>query len=154
MGHPLFRQPKRRRNHDADAFSEGDDEYGYRGPRAGPDDDDRPALHIPASVILGGLVIWSVVALGVWWLVDPVLSWISGAAGPLADTSAGFAKWFGLEAEAKALRDAADIEGLVGWAAGPVHFFVKAVVLLAWIAGLIALVAMPAVLRRRRATWH
>jgi hypothetical protein len=102
---------------------------------------------------VAGLVLWSALALGVWWLVDPVLAWISGAAGPLADTGTGFANWFGLGAEANALRDAANIEGLVGWAMGPVHFLAKAALLLVWVVGLIGLTVLPAVLRRRRAAW-
>lgn len=141
MGHHLFRRPKHRRYRDMGGYYEGDD-HSYRERRA------LPVLNIPTSVIVAGLVIWSALSLGAWWLVDPVLSWISGAAGPLADTGAGLAKWFGLGEEATALRDAANIEGLLGWAGGSIHFLVKTVVLLVWVAGLIALIAIPAVLRR------
>ena len=142
MGHHLFRRPKHRRYRDMGGYYEGDDHSGYRERRA------LPVLNIPTSVIVAGLVIWSALSLGAWWLVDPVLSWISGAAGPLADTGAGLAMWFGLGEEATALRDAANSEGLLGWAGGSIHFLVKTVVLLVWVAGLIALIAIPAVLRR------
>jgi hypothetical protein len=125
-----------------DGYYEGDDHSGYPERRA------LPVLNIPTSVIVTGLLIWSALALGVWWLVDPLLSWISGAVGPLADTGTGLAKWFGLVEEAAALRDAANIEGLIGWAGGSIHFLAKVVVLLVWVAGLIALIAIPAVLRR------
>jgi len=147
MGHHLFRRSKHKRYRDTDAYYDEDDDYGYRERRS------LPALNIPGSVIVGGLVLWSALALGIWWLVDPVLSWISGAAGPLADAGAGLAKRFSLGAEATALRDATDIEGLVGWAGGPIHFLTKAAVLLVWIAGLITLIVLPEMLRHRRAAW-
>ena len=76
MGHHLFRRPKHRRYRDMGGYYEGDDHSGYRERRA------LPVLNIPTSVIVAGLVIWSALSLGAWWLVDPVLSWISGAAGP------------------------------------------------------------------------
>ena len=147
MGHHRFKPSRHERYREPDAYHDEEDGYGYRDRRS------LPALNIPGSVIVAGLVLWSALALGVWWLVDPVLAWISGAAGPLVDTGAGFANWFGLGAEANALRDAANIEGLVGWAMGPVHFLAKAALLSVWVVGLIGLTVLPAVLRRRRAAW-
>lgn len=148
MGHHLF-QPGRHRRHgyrhrESRGYDNGDgDGYRYddiapvRGPR------------IPGTVIVGGIALWSLLALGLWGLVDPLLAWATGMAGPASDLGVGFMRWFGLEREAVALREAANVEGLAGWAVGPLHFLAKAALILVWLAGAVALVVARAILRGR-----
>ncbi|HDZ36748.1 MAG TPA: hypothetical protein ENH62_00345, partial [Marinobacter sp.] len=76
MGHSLFPGTKhrRRRDHFGNAARYDDDDC---------HNDSAPArrLRIPGTVLLGGIVIWSLLALGVWALVDPLLAWAAGMAG-------------------------------------------------------------------------
>ena len=147
MGNHLFRSGKHGRRgdryRDAGRGGHGDDRSGFgdiapaRGPR------------IAGAVLLGGLIVWSLLALGLWALVDPVLAWAACMTGSATDLGVGFARWFGLGREASALRDAANVDGLVGWAIGPVHVLAKAGLILIWLAGAAALVVLPAILRRR-----
>ena len=120
MGHSLFPGTKhrRRRDHFGNAARYDDDDC---------HNDSAPArrLRIPGTVLLGGIVIWSLLALGVWALVDP------------------------LGREATAVRDVANVDGLVGWAIGPVHFLAKGGLVLVWLVGSFTLIALPIVLRRR-----
>jgi|TARA_R110000796_G_scaffold242340_1_gene364378 hypothetical protein len=144
MGHSLFPGTKhrRRRDHFGNAARYDDDDC---------HNDSAPArrLRIPGTVLLGGIVIWSLLALGVWALVDPLLAWAAGMAGPATDLGVGFARWFGLGREATAVRDVANVDGLVGWAIGPVHFLAKGGLVLVWLVGSFTLIALPIVLRRR-----
>lgn len=144
MGHSLFPRTKHRRRRDQ--FDNG-----ARYDDCDPYDDSAPVrrLRIPGAVLLGGVVIWSLLALGVWVLVDPLLAWAAGMAGPATDLGVGFARWFGLGNEASALRDVANVDGLVGWAVGPVHFLAKGGLVLVWLIGSAALIALPVFLRRR-----
>ena len=144
MGHHLFPRTKygrRRAQFDTGVRYDDYDRY----------DDGTPArrLRIPGAALLGGIVIWSLLALGVWALVDPLLAWAAGMAGPATDLGVGFARWFGLGNEVSALRDAANVDGLVGWAVGPVHLLAKGGLILVWLAGSAALIALPIILRRR-----
>ena len=127
MGHSLFPGTKhrRRRDHFGNAARYDDDDC---------HNDSAPArrLRIPGTVLLGGIVIWSLLALGVWALVDPLLAWAAGMAG-----------------QATAVRDVANVDGLVGWAIGPVHFLAKGGLVLVWLVGSFTLIALPIVLRRR-----
>ena len=104
---------------------------------------------IPGAVVLGGIALWSLLALGLWALVDPLLAWAAGMAGPATDLGVGVARWFGVGNEVSALRDAANVGGLVGWAVGPIHFLAKVALVLVWLAGAAALIALPMLLRRR-----
>ena len=144
MGHSLFPGTKhrRRRDHFGNAARYDDDDC---------HNDSAPArrLRIPGTVLLGGIVIWSLLALGVWALVDPLLAWAAGMACPATDLGVGFARWFGLGREATAVRDVANVDGLVGWAIGPVHFLAKGGLVLVWLVGSFTLIALPIVLRRR-----
>jgi hypothetical protein len=144
MGHSLFPGTKhrRRRDHFGNAARYDDDDC---------HNDSAPArrLRIPGTVLLSGIVIWSLLALGVWALVDPLLAWAAGMAGPATDLGVGFARWFGLGREATAVRDVANVDGLVGWAIGPVHFLAKGGLVLVWLVGSFTLIALPIVLRRR-----
>ena len=106
-------------------------------------------LRIPGAVLFGGIVIWSLLALGVWALIDPLLGWAAGVAGPATNVGVGVANWFGLGKEVSALRDVANVDGLVGWAIGPVHFLAKGGLVLVWLVGSAALIVLPLVLRRR-----
>lgn len=85
-----------------------------------------------------------------WALVDPLLAWAASVVGLATDLGFGLARWFGIGREATALRDTANFDGLIGWAAGPgpVHVLAKASLLLVWLAGVAALAAAPALLRR------
>ena len=144
MGHHFFPRSKhRRRRAQFDSGARYDDYDRY--------DDDTPTrrLRIPGAVLLGGIVIWSLLALGVWALVDPLLAWAAGVVGPATDVGVGVANWFGLGKEVSALRDVANVDGLVGWAIGPVHFLAKGGLVLVWLVGSAALIALPIVLRRR-----
>ena len=144
MGHHLFPRTKhRRRRAQFDSGARYDDYDGY--------DDGTPGrrLRIPGAVLLGGIVIWSLLALGAWALIDPLLGWAAGVAGPATDVGVGVANWFGLGKEVSALRDVANVDGLVGWAIGPVHFLAKGGLVLVWLVGSAALIALPIVLRRR-----
>lgn len=144
MGHHFFPRSKhRRRRAQFDSGARYDDYDRY--------DDGTPTrrLRIPGAVLLGGIVIWSLLALGVWALVDPLLAWAAGVAGPATDVGVGVANWFGLGKEVSALRDVANVDGLVGWAVGPVHFLAKGGLVLVWLAGSAALIALPLILRRR-----
>ena len=78
-----------------------------------------------------------------------LLAWAAGMAGPATDLGVGFARWFGLGNEVSALRDAANVDGLVGWAVGPVHLLAKGGLILVWLAGSATLIALPIILRRR-----
>ena len=144
MGHHLFRRTKYRRS--SDRYDDGAQYENY-----GRYDDNAPARipRIPGAVLIGGIVIWSLLALGVWALVDPLLAWAAGMAGPATDLGVGFARWFGLGNEVSALRDAANVDGLVGWAVGPVHLLAKGGRILVWLAGSATLIALPIILRRR-----
>lgn len=144
MGHHLFRRTKYRRS--SDRYDDGAQYENY-----GRYDDNAPARipRIPGAVLIGGIVIWSLLALGVWALVDPLLAWAAGVAGPATDVGVGVANWFGLGKEVSALRDVANVDGLVGWAVGPVHFLAKGGLVLVWLAGSAALIALPLILRRR-----
>lgn len=164
MGHHLFGHARRRRRrghrryeeprhtHDSlrydDARHDGDhgryDSNGRHENHA-----DTRGFRIPGAVLIGGLVLWSLLAFGAWALVDPLLAWITGVAGPLSDLAVAIARLFGLGSEASALRDAANVPQLASWATVPLGFFVKAVLILAWIAGAVALIAAPVVMRRR-----
>ena len=95
------------------------------------------------------LIVWSVLVWGAYLLVDPVLGWLAGSVGPLTDAGTGVARWFGLGQQAAVLRDMANVEGVIGWAVGPLHFVIKTGLLLVWIAGGFALIAVSAILRRR-----
>ena len=144
MGHhlsPRSKYGRRCAQFDSGARYDDDDRY----------DDGTPArrLHIPGAVLLGGIVIWSLLALGVWALVDPLLAWAAGVVGPATDVGVGVANWFGLGKEVSALREVANVDGLVGWATGPVHFLAKGGLVLVWLVGSAALIALPIVLRRR-----
>lgn len=144
MGHHLFPRTKHgRRRAQFDSGARYDDYDRY--------DDGTPArrLRIPGAVLLGGIVIWSLLALGAWALIDPLLGWAAGVAGPATDVGVGVANWFGLGKEVSALRDVANVDGLVGWAVGPVHFLAKGGLVLVWLVGSAALIALPIVLRRR-----
>ena len=144
MGHHFFPRSKhRRRRAQFDSGARYDDYDRY--------DDDTPTrrLRIPGAVLLGGIVIWSLLALGIWALVDPLLAWAAGIAGPATDVGVGVANWFGLGKEVSALRDVANVDGLVGWAIGPVHFLAKGGLVLVWLVGSAALIVLPFVLRRR-----
>lgn len=144
MGHHFFRRTKYRRS--SDRYDDGAQYENY-----GRYDDNAPARipRIPGAVLIGGIVIWSLLALGVWALVDPLLAWAAGMAGPATDLGVGFARWFGLGNEVSALRDAANVDGLVGWAVGPVHLLAKGGLILVWLAGSATLIALPIILRRR-----
>jgi len=139
MGHHLFRRTKYRRS--SDRYDDGAQYENY-----GRYDDNAPARipRIPGAVLIGGIVIWSLLALGVW-----ALAWAAGMAGPATDLGVGFARWFGLGNEVSALRDAANVDGLVGWAVGPVHLLAKGGLILVWLAGSATLIALPIILRRR-----
>ena len=150
MGHHLFDFAKHRRRrppyrasyrYDDGARYDNGDRYDDSPPERGP--------RIPGAVLLGGIVLWSLLALGLWALVDPLLAWAASMAGPAADLGVGLAGWFGLGKEASALRAAANVDSLAGWAVGPLHFLLKAGLILVWIAGAVALTAAPAILRRR-----
>ena len=139
MGHH-----RKQRGHAAPRFA------GRRGGEGRPDHDRVPRQsRIPLGLIVIGLVVWSGLGWGVYLLVDPLLAWAAGMAGPATDLGVGFARWFGLGNEVSALRDAANVDGLVGWAVGPVHLLAKGGLILVWLAGSATLIALPIILRRR-----
>jgi len=111
MEHHLFRRGKhrRRRGRYCDYYS-----YDVNVPAHGP--------RIPGAILLGGIVIWPFLALGVWTLVDRLLAWTAAMAGPASDLGGGVAGWLGFGKEVSALRDVTDVDRLVRWAGGPLHF--------------------------------
>lgn len=149
MGNHRFGPSKHQRRGDQPR-----DQRRFGGKAAADDDREQPdRLHIPRMAVLGGLLLWTLLALGLWVLVDPLLAWAANLVGPASDLGTSLAGWFGLGNAATALRDAANVEGLAGWVSGLIHFLAKAAIVLAWIAGAVGLFALPAILRRRRALW-
>ena len=133
-------------------------QHGRNLPRySGPRGDERQRIHdgtsgstrLSPGLIVTALIVWSVLVWGAYLLVDPVLGWLAGSVGPLTDAGTGVARWFGLGQQAAVLRDMANVEGVIGWAVGPLHFVIKTGLLLVWIAGGFALIAVSAILRRR-----
>jgi len=100
MGHHGFKPKRHRRRMDR---NEGRDR-----------DDDFARAPFPRVAVLGGIALWTLLALGLWALIDPLLVWGAGMVGPGADVAVGVARWFGLGGEAAALRDATDVNGLGG----------------------------------------
>ncbi|HDZ74507.1 MAG TPA: hypothetical protein ENH55_17425 [Aurantimonas coralicida] len=105
-----------------------------------------------------GLIIWSLLAWGAYLLVDPVLGWFAGSVRPLADAGTGVARWFGLEQQAAASRDVANVDGLAGGLIGLVHVVAEPAILILWVLGSLALLAAPLVPSRlgggRRTSLH
>jgi len=113
MGNHLFRSGKHGRRgdryRDAGRGGHGDDRSGFgdiapaRGPR------------IAGAVLLGGLIVWSVLALGLWALVDPVLAWAAGMTGSATDLASVSRAGSALAAR---LRRCATRRMSMGWSAG------------------------------------
>ena len=140
MGHHRNRQ----RGHDDQR------NYGYRGGGGRAPYDDTPRrIRLPLGLIVIGLVVWSLLVWGAFLLVDPVLGWLAGSVGPLADAGTGVARWFGLGQQAAALRDGANVDGLAGGLIGLVYVVAKPAIVILWVLGSLALLAAPAILRRR-----
>tara|TARA_R110002072_G_scaffold198897_2_gene356506 strand:+ start:2244 stop:2672 length:429 start_codon:yes stop_codon:yes gene_type:complete len=124
--------------------------YGSRGGESRFAYDEAPRRkRLPLGLIVIGLITWSLLAWGAYLLVDPVLGWFAGSVGPLADAGTGVARWFGLGQQAAALRDVANVDGLAGGLIGLVHFVAKPAIVILWVLGSLALLAAPAILRRR-----
>ncbi|MGC1259227.1 MAG: hypothetical protein WA873_01050 [Jannaschia helgolandensis] len=125
----------------------------YSEPRGGEGrrthDGTSGRIRLSPGLIVTALIVWSVPFWGAYLLVDPVLDWLAGSVGPLTDAGTGVARWLGLGQQAAVLSDMANVGGGIGWAVGPLHFIIKAGLLLVWIAGGFALIAVSAILRRR-----
>lgn len=121
-----------------------------------PSYEERPR---PPRIPVGlALAVWMLLAIGAWWLADPLLGWLGGAVRSLADAGTDVARWVGLGREAATIREIADVEGMAGWIIELLALILKPAIVVLWAIGAAGLIAAPAILarlgRRRRGHWH
>lgn len=118
-----------------------------QGPRPAGGGWDGPR-RLPFAVLAAAFLVWSGLAWIGWQLVDPVLGWLSGNADAIAATGRSLAAAAGGEAGiAVQLTKGVDAGGLLAGVVGALAAALKAAILLVWAGGIVALVALPALLR-------
>lgn len=98
------------------------------------------------AVVLVGLVLWSLLALVGYALVDPVLGWIAANAGLLVDGGKGLATAIGAGKEAGNIVDALNVSGLLGQVIALLRVILKPTIVVVWVIGALVLIAAPAIL--------
>lgn len=132
------------------------DSYGRRDDRdpgmtSGPVDyDARPRLprKLPMAVVVGGLVVWSLLAWAGYALVDPVLGWIAVNAGLLVDGGKDLAAAAGAGKEVGSIVDNVNVSGFLGQAIALLLAVAKPAIIVLWAIGAFALIAAPMILPR------
>ena len=123
----------------------------YRDPRMtdGPADLDvsaRLPRKLPMAVVLVGLVLWSLLALAGYALVDPVLGWVAAGAGLLIDGGKGLATAVGAGREVGAVVDNFNVSGFLGQTIALLRVVLKPAIVVVWAIGTLILVAAPLIL--------
>lgn len=132
---------------------------GRHGPRDGggpwmmddPDSYDtapRRPRRLPVAVVIVGLVLWSLLALIGYALVDPVLGWIAASAGLLVDGAKGLATAAGAGKEVGGVVDNLNVSGFLGQAVALLRVVLKPAIIILWAIGALALIAAPVILPR------
>lgn len=100
------------------------------------------------AVVLVGLVLWSLLALVGYALVDPVLGWIAAGAGLLVDGGKGLATAAGAGKEAGNIVDGLNASGLPGQVIALLRVILKPTIVVVWVIGALVFIAAPAILPR------
>lgn len=100
------------------------------------------------AVVLVGLVLWSLLALIGYALVDPVLGWIAANAGLLVDSGKGLATAIGAGKEVGSVVANLNVSGFLGQAIALLRVVLKPAIIVLWAIGAIALIAAPVILPR------
>lgn len=124
-----------------------------RGPRmiddpATYDTVQRRPRRLRMAVVLVGLVLWSLLALVGYALVDPVLGWIAGNAGLLVDGGKGLATAAGAGKEVGNIVDGLNVSGFLGQVIALLRVILKPTIVVVWAIGALVLLAAPAILRK------
>ena len=101
---------------------------------------------LPLAVVLVGLVLWSLLAWALYVLVGPVLSWIAGNAGLLADSGKDLATTAGAGKEIGNIVDGLNVSGLLGQVIAVLGVILKPLIVIVWAIGALSLIAAPAIL--------
>lgn len=131
----------------------GHDDRGYRTNDARRDDrlremrggatqyDAPPRLprKLPLAVVLGGLVLWSLLAWIGYSLVDPVLAWVASSAGLLVDGGKAIATAAGGK-EVGTILDTVNTGGLLGQVIALLGVVLKPIIVVVWAIGALLLV--------------
>lgn len=105
---------------------------------------------IPGVVILGALAVWTLLALGAWAVVDPLLAWVGGLVAPVLDVGAAVGGVVGLGQEVGAVIEATRAEGIAAWLLGVLGWLAKPAIVIGWAVGVVAILLAPRLLRRAR----
>lgn len=99
--------------------------------------------------VLVGLVLWSLLALFCYALVDPVLGWIAANVGVLVDGGKGLATAVGAGKEVGSVVDSLNASGLLGQAIALLRIILKPTIVVVWVIGALVLIGAPTILRGR-----
>lgn len=154
MGHHRnrYRPPYRGGDLPPPRYSQDPEAYRNDGPGWQADDPGgryggRP---IPRVVILGALAVWTLLALGAWVVVDPLLVWVGGLVAPMLDVGAAVGGVVGIGREVGAVIEATRAEGIAAWLLGVLGWLAKPAIVIGWAVGVVAILLAPRLLRRAR----
>ena len=108
---------------------------------------------LPLAVVLVGLVLWSLLAWALYVLVGPVLSWIAGNAGLLADSGKDLATTAGAGKEIGNIVDGLNVSGLLGQVIAVLGVILKPMIVIVGAIGALALIAAPRFCRNWDGCW-
>lgn len=94
---------------------------------------------LPLAVVLGGLVLWSLLAWIGYSLVDPVLAWVASSAGLLVDGGKAIATAAGGK-EVGTILDTVNTGGLLGQVIALLGVVLKPIIVVVWAIGALLLV--------------
>lgn len=111
----------------------------FRGGQVSPGGRGRQPRRIPGVFILGTLAAWTLLAWGLWMLVDPLLAWMAGLVAPMLDVGAAAGESVGLGKELGAVLNASGAEGLAQSVLGILSWLAKPAIVVVWAVGAAAI---------------
>ncbi len=107
-----------------------------------------PPPRIPLIVILGALVVWTLLAWGIWAVTDPLLAWAGGMVAPVLKVGTAVGGTVGLGNEVGAVIEASRAEGIAQWLLDVLGWIAKPAIVVVWAIGAAAILLSRRLLSR------
>lgn len=137
--------PQPRYREDPAAFGDGGPGWQADDPRG-----RSGGSRIPRVVIFAMLAVWTLLAVGAWAVVDPLLVWVGGLVAPMLDVGTAVGGVVGMGKEVGAVIEATRAEGIAAWFLGVLGWLAKPAIVIGWAVGVVAILLAPRLLRRLR----
>ncbi|PZR00075.1 MAG: hypothetical protein DI533_05550 [Cereibacter sphaeroides] len=107
-----------------------------------------PKRRIPSIFVIAALAVWTLLALGTWVVIDPLLAWAGVLVAPLLETGSAVGDAVGIGKEVGAVIDASGAESIAQWLLGVLSWLAKPAIVIVWALGVGAILLAQVILAR------